>query len=70
MNLNNFETKLNTDNYTKDDVRRLLNYSFRLKATIMHVENQYETDFSEFELETLNERDDSIYSRVKEVLNS
>lgn len=31
MNLNKFETKLNIDNYTKDDVRELLNYAFKLK---------------------------------------
>lgn len=31
MNLNKFETKLNIDNYTKDDVRELLNYTFKLK---------------------------------------
>ncbi|MGL4571746.1 MAG: hypothetical protein ACRCVJ_11855 [Clostridium sp.] len=30
MNLNKFETKLNTDNYMKDDVRELLNYAFKL----------------------------------------
>jgi hypothetical protein len=34
MNLNNFETKLNTNTYTKDDVRDLLNYTFKLKARL------------------------------------
>jgi hypothetical protein len=32
MNLNNFETEFNKDNYTKDNVRELLNYTFQLQA--------------------------------------
>ncbi len=31
MDLNKFETKLNTDKLTKDDIRNLLDYTFKLK---------------------------------------
>lgn len=34
MNLNKFETKLNTDDFIKDDVRKLLNYAFQLKTRL------------------------------------
>lgn len=42
MNLNNFEIKLNTDTYIKDDVRELLNYTFELKARLENREERLE----------------------------
>ena len=38
MDLNQFETKLNTDKYTKNDIRKLLNYAFKLKAKLERLE--------------------------------
>ena len=40
MNLNKFETKLNTDDFTKDDVRNLLNFAFQLKAKLENREER------------------------------
>lgn len=41
MNLNTFETKINKGEIDKDDIRKLLNYAFRLQETNEEIKEQY-----------------------------
>lgn len=42
IDLNKFETEFNKDNYTKNDIRKLLNYTFKLKEENMILKDIYE----------------------------
>lgn len=66
MNLNIFETKLNKDEFTKNDVRNLLNCAFKMQSIILDIKDKYESSFSEEGLNELKSRDKAIYDLVEE----